>query len=218
MSLASTGIETLVQFGCPVGQATVGLVNAGLSSRLWTWVTSPAGSGPELVIAVLVQPTPVEGSQPGGGVLAFGAFTVSNSTPAEAVESLEATVLFRKSTITASWIDTPPPFQPETLLTMMLLVTDSENQWDGALGLLNMSLPLMLCSRRPPPSPLSAVLPMIRLASTTLPPPMPSDRGGLPARSIWLFSANVPSGALPSRMSPPPLVVSVGFWLWLNRK
>ncbi len=49
------------------------------------------------------------GVQPGGGVLDMIAPSVLNSTPAEAVVSLVATVLLTMLTFNASCRDTPPP-------------------------------------------------------------------------------------------------------------
>src|ERR1700680_1355271 len=119
MLFASTGIETWVQFARPFGQATPGLVNAGTSSALCLCVDTPAGKNVELVT----------GLPPGGAVLALGAPSVSNSTPADAVVSLDMIVLFSNVTLTASSSETPPPSQPATLFTMMLLLTVSANQW-----------------------------------------------------------------------------------------
>src|ERR1700722_15851934 len=225
MSLAITGFDTSVQslgFAADVpvvypaaaafGQVTVGLVNAGLSSRLCACVTRPAGSGTDVVTG-WVQPAPVSGLQFGGGVLANWAPSVSNSTPAVEVVSFETTVLFLKSTATASWMETPPPSQPATLFTMMLLVTAIVYHCVELFGLSKTSLPLMFCSRSPPPSPDSAVLPIIRLASTTVPDPTPSDSVGPASMSMLLFSASVPSGALPSMINPPPFVVNDGLVL-----
>src|SRR5579864_171255 len=84
-------------------------------------VTRPAGSGP-VVVGMLLQPAPVCGLQPGGGLLEFAAPPVLNSTPAEAVVSFEITVLLMKLEAIASWMETPPPVHPATLLAMMLLV------------------------------------------------------------------------------------------------
>src|ERR1700687_1035232 len=63
------------------------------------------------------------GRHPGGGDAALMAPKVLNSTPAEAVVSFDATVLFTNVVLNESCKDTPPPSQPATLLTMMLLVT-----------------------------------------------------------------------------------------------
>src|SRR6267378_6935844 len=170
MSLASVGMDTCVQFGWPVGHVTPGTVNAGLKLGVCVCVSKPAGWKFDSVIGWL-HPVGLTGSglQPGGGTLLFAAPSVSNSTPADAVESLSTTVLFLKSTTTASWIDTPPPAHPATLFAMMLLVTEIAYQWLGALGLFSTSLPLASSMRSPPPLPLSAVLPMIRLASIERP-------------------------------------------------
>ena len=61
--------------------------------------------------------------QPGGGADELIAPSVLNSTPADAVVSLDTTVLLTKVTFNASCIDTPPPSQPATLFAMMLFVT-----------------------------------------------------------------------------------------------
>src|SRR5882724_780447 len=114
------------------------------------------------------------GLQPGGGTLALGAPSVLKSTPAEPVVSLEITVLLMKFTFSASCIETPPPSQPATLFAMMLLVTVTSYHLAGNTGNALTSLPLTNCRRMPPPLPLSALLPMIRLASITRPGPVPS--------------------------------------------
>src|SRR5579864_2712950 len=141
---------------------------------VWRAVSSPAGSKVDVVIGehVVSDPTVV---QFGGPTLACAAAGVLNSTPADAVESLETTVLLMKFTATASCSETPPPAQPATLLAMMLLVTRTEYHAFGLLGLRCTSVPLTFCSRRPPPLPLSAVLPTIRLPSITRFGPTPSE-------------------------------------------
>ncbi len=63
------------------------------------------------------------GTQPGGGAEELIAPSVLNSAPADAVVSLDATVLLTNVTFNASCIDTPAPSHPATLLAMMLLVT-----------------------------------------------------------------------------------------------
>src|SRR5260370_8384342 len=141
ISLLSAGIETCVQFGWPAGQTTPGTVNAGSKFRLCLCVSNPAGWKFESVTG-LVHPALVVGLQPGGGTLLFGAPSVSNSTPADAVVSLEVTVLFERLTFTASWIDTPPPAQPATLFAMPLLVTLIAYQSLRLLGLFPISFPL----------------------------------------------------------------------------
>jgi len=71
MSLASPGSEPWCNSGA-VGQATAGLMNAGLNSS-YAHGSPALPVGAEVVIAVLVQPTPSTDRQFGGGVLAFGA-------------------------------------------------------------------------------------------------------------------------------------------------
>src|SRR5215469_5449185 len=109
---------------------------------------------------------------------------VLNSTPDDAVLSLEMTVLLMKFTARASINETPAPSQPATLLLMMLLVSVTEFQvqlarlalehTEAPFGKLTTSEPLMFCSAIPPPVPLSAWLPMIRFALITRPGPVPS--------------------------------------------
>ena len=57
---------------------------------------------------------------------------------------------------------------------MMLLVTCGEYQRLGFVGKASTSEPLMFWNAIPPPVPLSAALPMIRLALITRPGPTPS--------------------------------------------
>src|SRR5882762_1532004 len=175
MLLSSTGVEKFLQFGWPEGQTTWLAVvgNAEVKFTVLCIIASPAGWLVELMTENPVQLGFVVGSQPGGGTLASGAPSVLKSTPAVAVESLETTVLLMNSTLTASWSETPPPVQPATLSTMMLLVTSTSCHLPGDLGLRCTSVPLTFCSRRPPPLPLSAVLPWTRLALKTRPGPPP---------------------------------------------
>src|SRR2546426_9122962 len=79
-----------------------------------------------------------------------------------------------KFSSTPSPIETRAPPQPATLLAIILLVTLTEYHCAGVLGKLITSEPLMFCKRRPPPVPLSAALPIIRLALITRPGPAPS--------------------------------------------
>src|SRR4029077_2344977 len=133
--------------------------------------------------------------------------------------------------------DTPPPSQPATLLVMMLLVTLTVFQRQPfrlallhrpllfelplPFGKLSTSVPLMCCNRRPPPLPLSAALPMIRLALITRPGPVPSLGVIVPGgerQSLSLVAAHGGSwSGAPMTSRPPPLVVIVGLVLWLNR-
>src|SRR5512139_3723235 len=171
------------------------------------------------------------GVHPGGGTAASGAPRVLKSTPADAVVSLEITVLLTKRTFRASCIDTPPPSHPATLLAMMLLVTVTlfhpglVEDGFGPFGNATTSWPLTICRRRPPPVPLSALLPMIRLASITRLRPVPSGSPGgqswsvVEPHSIVVPSASVSmrSGEAPRTARPPPWVGIVGLAVWLNR-
>src|SRR5450432_1012421 len=124
--------------------------------------TSPEGWMVDVTIWFPVQSGLVFGSQlpppvVGGGLLPIGAPRVLKSTPEDAVESLEATVLLMKLTLSASWMDTPAPSQPATLLLMMLLVTLTLYQLPGFPWLRKTSVPLTFWRRIQPPLPLSAV-------------------------------------------------------------
>src|SRR6267142_2409011 len=98
--------------------------------------------------------TPEARPGPGGGnaAIRFGECCIV-STPAEAVVSLETTVLLMKLSFNASCIDTPPPSQPATLLAMMLLVTLMPCQKNGIVGKAMTSCPLTPWKRMPPPLP-----------------------------------------------------------------
>src|SRR6267143_5265776 len=82
-------------------------------------VTRPAGCGPCGALGVRhsvfcgFNGSGV-GVQPGGGAEELIAPSVLNSTPADAVVSLDATVLLTNVTFNASCIDTPPPSHPAT--------------------------------------------------------------------------------------------------------
>src|SRR6516162_8120486 len=141
-------------------------------------LTRPPGCGAEVVPQLAVQVGP--------WVLASGAPSVLKSMPDDAVESFDMIVLLMMLTFKASISDTPPPSQPDTLLTMMLFVTSGEYHGDLAplspgnvtlpvpFGKLITSIPFTCCRAKPPPLPLSAWLPMIRLALMTRPGPTPS--------------------------------------------
>src|SRR6516162_4776922 len=150
-------------------------------------------------------------------VLAKGAPMVLKSTPAEAVLSLDMTVLLMMFTFRASSKEIPAPSQPATLLVMMLLVTVTEFQRAGVVGKLITSEPLVCCKARPPPLPLSAWLPMIRLALMTKPGPLPSlgptePKGGTQSWSVCTPQVGSASG-VPITRRPPPLVTMVGLLL-----
>src|SRR5207302_9233990 len=110
----------------------------------------------------------------GHRVLAKGAPRVLKSTPDEAVVCFVRMVLLTRFTTNASCNDTPAPSQPATLLAMILLVTLTEYHCDGLVGKRDTSAPLTLWRRIPPPLPLSAPLPIIKLALITRPGPVPS--------------------------------------------
>src|SRR5215469_11866340 len=121
-------------------------------------LTSPATCGHDAVLPFCLQLLPL--------LLASGAPIVSNRMPDDAVLSFDTTVLLMKFTAKASTNETPAPSQPDTLLTMMLLVSDTEFQpqlarfafghTEAPFGKLTTSEPLTLCSAMPPPVPLSA--------------------------------------------------------------
>ena len=136
------------------------------------------------------------------------------------MESLDITVLLMKFTARESCKETPAPSQPATLFAMMLLVTLTEYQRDGAFGKNPTSAPLIPWRRRPPPAPLSAAFPRIRLASITIPGPVPSLTPPALSGQSWSGSpghVGSVSGAL-MITSPPPSVGTVGLVLSLKRK
>src|SRR5215469_13396850 len=131
-------------------------------------------------------------------VLPKGAPRVLKSTPAEAVLSLDMTVLLMMLVFRASSREIPAPSQPATLLTMMLLVINGAYHGDRdpvmpgkvteafPFGKLTTSVPLTPCRAKPPPLPLSAWLPMIRLALIVRPGPAPSPRPAAQSTSVTL--------------------------------
>ena len=124
-SLSTIGVETVLQFGW-LGMQPVAPAIAPRKLASCTSVANPDGWFVDVVIDELLHAGgggTIVGSQPGGGVLALGAPPASNSTPAEAVVSFDATVLLIKSMPIALWMEIPPPAHPATLLAMMLLVT-----------------------------------------------------------------------------------------------
>src|ERR1700693_1863537 len=146
----------------------------------------------------------------------MGAPRVLKSTPAEAVVSFDMIVLLTRLTTSASCRDTPAPSQPATLLAMMLLVTLTEYQRLGVLGKVTTSVPLTPWKRMPPPLPLSAELPMIKLALITMLGPVPSLVPGAQSASGAAPHTGSVSGE-PMITIPPPLVAIVALTLWLNR-
>src|SRR5882757_10185346 len=88
------------------------------------WIdTTPATCGREATPQVLAPVVALKQLLPVFCVLASGEPSVLFRTPAVAVVLLFAIVLLTRSRFNASSIETPPPSQPATLLTMMLLVT-----------------------------------------------------------------------------------------------
>ncbi len=108
------------------------------------------------------------------GVLDNGAPIVLNSGPADAVLELKAIVLLMMFTAVESSSEIPAPSQPATLSVMMLLVTVTVFHCEGCVGKATTSEPLTAWKAIPAPLPLSAVLPMMRLALITKPGPTPS--------------------------------------------
>src|SRR4029077_8999298 len=154
-------------------------------------------------------------------VLARGAPRVLKSTPDEAVVSLDIIVLLMMFTASPSSSEIPAPSQPATLLAMMLLVTCTEYQFPGVFGKATPSDPFTFWKAMPPPLPLSAALPIIRLALITRPGPTPSLGVTLLGAGTQSWSVVVPhvgstSGAPMTRI-PPPFEAIVGLVLWLNR-
>ena len=184
-------------------------------------LTSPVGCGVEEMICTVQNPRL---SVPPGGqfrVLASGAWRVLVSVPAEAVVTFEMIVLLMTLTLSASNRETPPPSQPATLLAMMLLVTATCHHWPGRVGKASTSFPLTCWKAMPPPLPLSAALPMIRLALITRPGPTPSLGPIWPSGLTQSWSVVAPqvgsASGVPMTITPPPLVGTVGLVLWLNR-
>ncbi len=112
------------------------------------------------------------------GALAEGVPMLLVSTPEEARLSLCMMVLLMMFTFNASCNDIPAPSQPAMLLTMMLLVMVTSCQRFGRVLKVDTSVPLTDWRRMPPPLPLSAELPWIRLALITKPGPVPSLNPG----------------------------------------
>src|SRR5205085_2441132 len=148
--------------------------------------TMPAACGVDVVTAFGQVPSGLRGTLQGPCVLASGAPSVLNSMPDEAVVSLDAIVLLMMFTFNESTSEIPAPSQPATLLLMMLLVTLTAYHLLGSVGKVSTSVPLTPTNARPPPLPLSAPLPWIKLALMTRPGPAPSAglTGGL-TRQSW---------------------------------
>src|SRR5690242_21790109 len=134
------------------------------------------------------------------------------STPTDAKLSLWAMVLLTICTFKESCNEIPAPSQPAILLLMMLLVILTLFQRVGWRGKLETSVPLTWLSRMPPPLPLSAELPSIRLALITRLRPVPSLNPGVQSLSGTPGQTGSVSG-VPWTMIPPPWVGMVGLLL-----
>src|SRR6516164_4012703 len=157
MLLRRTGFEKFRQ-PCPVcagGQRGGGVVKVWVSTGEFRVLLTPAGCGHDAVFAPV---GPVRVQFP-AGALAMGVPILLVSTPEVARESLWAMVLLTICTFNESWSEMPAPSQPEMMLTLF--------QRPGLLGKVETSDPLTWLSRMPPPLPLSAEFPWIRLALIT---------------------------------------------------
>src|SRR5467141_1143295 len=204
------GFEKLVQLGCPAGQV-MGTTKVVVSSAEFGVLVTPADCGHD---AVLVPVGPAMVQFP-AAALAMGVPMLLVSTPEVPRLSLCMMVLLTMFTFNASCNDIPAPSQPATLLTMMLLEMVTSCQRFGCLLKVATSVPLTDWRRMPPPDPLSAELPWIRLALITKPGPVPSlNPGGQSASGIVPQTGS--GSGVPLIMIPPPLVGMVGLALWLN--
>jgi hypothetical protein len=165
MLLARIGFEMVRQVpaDCPVGQVG-GVAKVSVSSVEFRVLLTPAGCGHDALLAAPVPPVRVQFP---AGALAIGVPMLLVSTPEVARLSLWAMVLLTICTFNASCNEMPAPSQPATLLTMMLLVMFTLFQRLGLPGKVETSVPLTWLSRMPPPLPLSAEFPWIRLALIT---------------------------------------------------
>src|SRR2546427_739000 len=208
-----------------MGQSTAP-VNDATRFGVLAIVTRPAGCGPCGALGIRHSVFcgfigSGVGTQPGGGAEELIAPSVLNRTPADAVVSLDATVLLTNVTLTGSSIDPRAPPHPATLLAMMLLVTVTPYHSRLFKGNAPTSEPFNCCRRRPPPLPLSALLPMMRFALITRLWPTPSlIPGGQSTSTTEPHSrplGRTRSLLAPAMARPPPLVGSVGLMLWLKR-
>src|SRR5438105_848059 len=131
--------------------------------------------------------------------------------------ALKEIVLLTMFTLGESNSEIPAPSHPATLSTMMLLVTVTRFHCPGSSGKATMSDPLTAWKPMPPPVPLSAAFPMIRLALITSPGPTPSlgpiaaatipaaVEGGPQSRSVASLPLETISGSGgPVVTMPPP--------------
>src|SRR5262249_51116530 len=166
MLLRRTGFEIVRQPDagiCPAGQVGGGVEKVSVRSVEFRVLLTPAGCGHEALFAPV---GPVRVQFP-AGALAIGVPRLFVSTPEVARESLWAMVLLMICTFSESCNEMPAPSKPAMLLTMMLLVMLTSFQNWGCRAKVATSVPLTWLSRMPPPLPLSAEFPWIRLALIT---------------------------------------------------
>ncbi len=193
-----------------------------LSTALFWMLTSPAGCATEVVHGTVHTPPASLVPAHGPCELARGAPRVLNSTPAEAVVSLDMTVLLMMFTFNASCSDTPPPSQPATLLAMMLFVTCTRVPAARAgCGKASTSVPLTLLQAQA-----AAAAALGRVAHDQVGVDHQARAGAVARRAIVLGRRTrtpvaVDAGRIDVRRAmitmPPPLVGIVGLVLWLNR-
>src|SRR5207253_767894 len=202
----------------PGGQTTGVAARFANKTALCCIATTPATCACELVPQFAVQVGP--------GWLAMGPPRVLKSTPDEAVLALKEIVLLTMFTLGESNSEIPAPSPPATLSTMMLLVTVTRFHCPGSSGKATMSDPLTAWKPMPPPVPLSAAFPMIRLALITSPGPTPSlgpiaaatipaaVEGGPQSRSVAALPLQtISASGVPMMIMPPPLAGIVGLVL-----
>src|SRR5437588_10856862 len=203
----------------PGGQTTGVAARFAIKTALFRCAATPAICARDVVPQFAVQVGPCW--------LARGAPRVLKSTPDEAVLAFNAIVLLMMFTLGESTSEIPAPSHPATLSTMMLLVTVAEFHCPGSSGKATMSDPLTAWKPMPPPVPLSAAFPMIRVALMTSPGPTPS-LGPIPPNTILGPPPVHPEGGTqsgsgaghrislsgrPLMLMPPPLVGIVGLVL-----
>src|SRR6266853_4871640 len=206
----------------PAGQTTGVAARFAIKTALFWIATTPATCGCDVVPQFAVQVGPCW--------LAMGAPRVLKSTPEEAVLAFNAIVLLMMFTLGESTSEIPAPSHPATLSTMMLLVSVTEFHCPGSSGKATMSDPLTALKAMPPPVPLSAPFPMIRLALITSPGPTPSlgpipattmlgtplvvpEGGGQSASLAGLPLQRISASGVPMMIMPPPLAGIVGLVL-----
>src|SRR5258708_243591 len=204
------GFEMLGQLGGHKGQV-MGTPKVVVSRAEFGALAPPADCGHD---AVLVPVGPFMVQFP-AAALAMGVPMLLVSTPEVPRLSLCMMVLLTRFTFNASCNDIPAPSQPATLLTMMLLEMVTSCQRFGRVLKVATSVPLTDWRRMPPPDPLSAELPWIRLALITKSGPVPSlNPGGQSTSGIVPQVGSVPG--VPSIIIPPPFVVLARLPLWSN--